>query len=173
MDDTTVWVFNLLCGYWLYEKYENKAVKRYFMDVSRANFYAKLCMKLGAYEKRLWNYFKIMSSENLYFFTALILLLFYGGGNWKNIVLINRPFLPGLICLYVNVFSFRFLNWRKDFSRIYCCSQSDSGGFLVEKATDATSTCLCLTPTVKPLFSFLLVWHRPLLGFTHSFFSSF
>ena len=53
MDDTTVWVFNLLCGYWLYEKYENKAVKRYFMDVSRANFYAKLCMKLGAYEKRL------------------------------------------------------------------------------------------------------------------------
>ena len=76
MDDTTVWVFNLLCGYWLYEKYENKAVKRYFMDVSRANFYAKLCMKLGAYEKRLWNYFKIMSSENLYFFTALILLLF-------------------------------------------------------------------------------------------------
>ena len=33
--------------------YENKAVKSYFMDVSRANFYAKLCMKLGAYEKRL------------------------------------------------------------------------------------------------------------------------
>ena len=32
--------------------YENKAVKSYFMDVSQANFYAKLCMKLGAYEKK-------------------------------------------------------------------------------------------------------------------------
>ena len=35
------------------------------------------------------------------------------------------------------------------FSSIYCRSQSDSGEFLLQKAVDATSTCLCLTLTVK------------------------
>ena len=40
--------------------------KSYFMDVSRANLYAKWCMKLGAYEKRWWKYSQKCLSNNLY-----------------------------------------------------------------------------------------------------------
>ena len=43
--------------------------------------------------------------------------------------------------------------WNRLFCSIYC--QSDSGGSLFQKAADATSTCLCLTPTVtSPIFSY-------------------
>ena len=102
---------------------ENRAVKSYFMDVSRANFYAKLCMKLGAYEKRLWNYFKIMCMKHIFLFPALVLVItpFVGNlvaihPNYSHIVMniINHPFFPRWICK--NVLYFRFLNWRKDFS---------------------------------------------------------
>ena len=103
--------------------YENKAVISYFMDVSRANFYAKLCMKLGAYEKRLWNYFKIMCMKHIFLFPALVLVItpFVGNlvaiqPNYSHIVviIINHILLPDWICK--DVVSFRFLNWIKDFS---------------------------------------------------------
>ena len=129
--------------------YENKAVKSYFMDVSRANFYAKLCMKLGAYEKRLWNYFKIMCMYEAYFFFFPAMILVLQPHSFDQPSTFTRLKLRGC-------FLFQILQLENRlFSSIYCRSQSDSGGFLLQKAVDATSACLCLTLTVKSaIFSY-------------------